>query len=624
MLTTTAGQLLINSALPPALRDYTATLDKKGAQKLLQRLAEEYPEHYRQAAHQLMQLSRRFAYESGGNSFGVSHLRPGRSTIAARRRIQEGIARALQSGQTPDERRDRINAAVDAEREPLTKALYDESLAEQNPLALQVLSGSRGNPTNLRSLRGFDGAYEDHHGNRIDIPILRNYAEGLSPAEYWASTYGARKGVIDVKSATADAGYISKQLNQAAHRLLVSDIDDPDDPDNQNRRGIPVAADDHDYVGAMLAVDHGPYKRNTALTAKIMADLRRHDFNELLVRSPIAGGPSDGGVYARDVGVRERGRLAPRGDFVGIAAAQALAEKLTQAQLSSKHSGGVAGAGPSGFALIDQLVQVPGTFRGGAAHAQRDGIVSDVREAPQGGRYVKIDGVDHYVGPDVPLKVKPGDEVEAGDVLSEGVPNPAELVKHKGIGEGRRYFANIFYDAYRGGGMGANRRNVELLTRGLINHVRLTEPWNDYAPDDVLPYHTIERNWEPRPGAQLMKPNQSVGRYLERPVLHYTVGTKIRKSMLPGLQRWGVANLHTHAEPPPFTAEMQRAATSISTDPDWMTRMIGSGQQKNLLTAVHRGDVSDTEGTSYVPSLAGGETFGKTGPTKGWTIDPTK
>jgi hypothetical protein len=37
-----------------------------------------------------------------------------------------------------------------------------------------------------------------------------------------------------------------------------------------------------------------------------------------------------------------------------------------------------------------------------------------------------------------------------------------------------------------------------------------------------------------------------------------------------------------------------------------------------LLAGLHRGDVSDTEGTSYVPSLMSGESFGRSGLSKGW------
>ena len=203
-------------------------------------------------------------------------------------------------------------------------------------------------------------------------------------------------------------------------------------------------------------------------------------------------------MYARDVGIRERGGLAPLGDYVGLAASQALSEKLSQGQLSAKHTGGVAGADKavSGFAHINQLIQVPKTFKGGAAHAQLDGKVSSVVDAPQGGKYITIGSEQHYVPHGLDPHVKVGDTVEAGDVISDGIPNPAEIVQHKGIGEGRRYFVGAFGDAYRNSGMSSHRRNVELLARGLIDHVRVTDEFGDHIEDDVVPYSSHREKLE--------------------------------------------------------------------------------------------------------------------------------
>lgn len=621
---TTMGQLLVQEALPKDLQRYGTALDKGAAEALLKDLIEKHPDKYRDTVHKLMQVGRESAYLSGGNTFGLQHLRSAKATQAARARIGHQIRQVLsQQNLGEDERQKQLDDLMDTEGKSLTKAIYDESLAEKNPLALQVLSGSRGNPTNLRSLRGFDVAYEDHHGNRIALPILHSYSEGLTPAEYFAGAYGARRGVIDTKLATANSGYFAKQLQQAAHRLLVTSLDDDQEPDpSAGPRGLPVSTDDRDSVGALLAHPVGGYPRNTTITAKILRELNDQGIDDILVRSPMVGGPDDGGVYARDVGRRERGRLAPTGDYVGIAAGQALSEKLTQGSLSSKHSGGIAGAGPTGFDLINQLAQVPEHFPGGATHSQLDGVVKQIRPAPQGGHFVSINNEEHYVPPSQTALVKPGDVAEAGDVLSTGLPNPAEIVKHKGIGEGRRYFMHAFRNAYKQSGMSVDRRNVELVTRGMIDHVRLNDLWGDYAPDDVVQYHTLERNWTPRPGTAMLSPSSSVGKYLEAPVLHYTIGTKVRPSMIAHFSKFGVKGLQVHNDPPPFEPEMLRAATSISTDPDPFTRMLGSGQKGNLLDAVHRGDVSDTMGTSYVPSLIEGKPFARVGPTKGW--DPTK
>jgi len=282
---------------------------------------------------------------------------------------------------------------------------------------------------------------------------------------------------------------------------------------------------------------------------------------------------------------------------------------------SAKHSGGVAGSekAVSGFDYINQLIQVPKKFKGGAAHAQVDGIVSRIEEAPAGGKYVVINNEKHYVGPDFSLKVKRGDEIEAGDVLSEGIPNPSEVVRHKGVGEGRRYFTQAFRQAMHEAGIHASRRNVELLGRGLIDHVRMTDEYDQYVPDDVVPYSALEHRWQPREGSRRVPYKQAVGKYLERPVLHYTIGTKIRKSMLKDFEDFGVEELETHDEPPPFEPEMIRGMYSVQHDPDWMTRMYGSGQKKSLLSAVHRGGTSDELGTSFVPGLARGVDFGRQG-----------
>jgi len=132
----------------------------------------------------------------------------------------------------------------------------------------------------------------------------------------------------------------------------------------------------------------------------------------------------------------------------------------------------------------------------------------------------------HYVNPDAKIKYKVGDEVEAGDVLSDGVPNPAEFVKFKGIGEGRRQFVTAFRDSMKEAGLGAHRRNIEILSRGVINHVRLNDAVGEYMPDEIVPYDLFEAKWQPRPESKVTPVKASVGKYLEKPILHYTVGTK--------------------------------------------------------------------------------------------------
>lgn len=626
MLKTTLGQLLINNALPPDMRDYSRVLTKKNMIGLATELAKKYPDKYRDVMKSLQDIGAETAYTTNGLSLGLDAITPTVSALKKQHEVKQQLRAVLANRNLDDKTRNlKILELTSNAQKELIDAVSKDAEEQDNPLFHQVNAGIKGNKFQLNSLLGADMQYVDHRNEPIPIPVMRSYSQGLRPVEYFAGAFGTRKGLIDLKTATSDAGFFAKQLAQVNHRLLVTG-DDEEDKDrlaDADLRGYPTDVDDADNEGALLARGVGPYKRNTVLTPKILKDLKGMGVKDILVRSPIVGGPSDGGVYAKDVGFREKDRLPPIGDYVGIAASQALSEPVTQSQISSKHSGGVGGAGAiSGFAALNALVQVPEKYPNGAAHAQLDGAVQEIRPAPQGGNYVVINGKEHYVPTDVALKVKKGDTLEAGDVISEGMPSPGEIVKYKGVGEGRRYFVQAMRQVMANSGITGHRRNIELLARGLINHVRLTDEYGDYVPDDVVPYSMLERSWRPRTGSVRGNPKSYVGHYLEKPALHYSIGTKIGKSVADNLNKFGINDVEVHKDPPPFEPEMVRGMANISNDPDWMTRMMGSYQQKSLLNATHRGANSDTAGSSFVPTLARGETFGLSGATSGWKPQP--
>lgn len=1006
---TTLGQLLIERALPTSMRGKKRVLDSAGVKELFQELADNHPEQYREVGKALSDVGRHAATESGGMSVGVNHLLQPDITRTIRRRVQAQLQSIYAEDLPEAEKQAKVIAVSKAAQTELSKAVYQHALDTKNPIGLQAKTGVRGNAANVNSLLGADMLYMDNTGKEIPLPVLHNYSEGLTPAEYFAGAFGARQGVYAVKRSTADSGYYAKQLNQMAHRLLVS-AKDSEDYDPETLQGLPVDTDDQYNAGALLAYDVGGYKRNQLLTPRILKELKAAGHDQILVRSPIVGGPKDGGVYAYDTGVRERnGGLSPIGDYVGLAGAQAIGEIVTQSALSAKHclvkgtmvrmadfaikaiedvrvgdwvlgssmlgvtravqvlqtfyngpracfeyayrdgskhsciflqstcehkvlvlrrvssqldsvrnsvpqllpagkdtgkvsailaarregfvgndepyalvcglllgdgcytaavdsvnfscfdpllakeiddtlsplnlklkklkghpgyykfsmlqdnyyenrceqtgrmksgprnpirkwltsrgmfgkyahektlppdiagwsdasvlqlisgyfvtdgsvyvavsakhkypcqqinlvwtstskelliglksllqfrfgiycdfstgklgnrrrvlhkllvrgrlnvdrflaivplygvkrataavslvaadtkriashnlcrkvgvkplgllptydievdhpdhlfvlgngmvvsnSGGVVGStagGLSGFKAFNNLIQVPKVFPGGATHAQLDGRVMGIKPAPQGGNYVTVDSTEHHVPQDVALKVKLHDMVEAGDVLSDGLPNPGELVKHKGVGDGRKHFVQIMADVAKRSGTRADRRNIELVARGLINHVRLTDEYEDGVPGETYPYQFLEATWQPREGHTASTPDSAKGQYLERPALHYTVGTKIRPSVIANLNKFGVKQVYTHKDPPPFEPEMIRAMASVSEDKDWMTNMLGSYQKTSLLDAVHRGRTADTAGTSYVPAMAQGQPFGIQGASKGW------
>jgi DNA-directed RNA polymerase subunit beta' len=446
------------------------------------------------------------------------------------------------------------------------------------------------------------------------MPLLRGYGRGLDPAEYWAGAYGSRRGVIGTKMITMHAGFAGKQLIQAAHRGVVTE------DDCKTSRGIPVRANDPDNVGTVLSVDAGPFKAGQIIDARVMQQLGDVD---ILVRSPLTC-EAGGGVCAHCVGIRESGALPSIGDNVGVAAAQALAERLSQSSLGSKHIAGRMQKGHdeealTGFKLINQLMQVPKAFQGGAAVATIDGSIKEIKDAPQGGKYIVIGDVEHYVPQGQTVSVKAGARVEEGDILSSGLPNPADLVRHRGIGAGRAAFVDEFRKAFMTSGLTANRRNIELVTRGLINHIEVNDAdgIDGGLPGDIMEYNAVERSYTPRHGAQDLSVKDASGKYLEQPYLHYSIGTRITPSVVKTLNKYGINQVSVHNDQPSFTPHMLRAMDISRHDPNWQTRLGGWYLESSLLDALHSDVPSAEHDTSFIPAVAKGTEFGKDLATKG-------
>lgn len=272
----------------------------------------------------------------------------------------------------------------------------------------------------------------------------------------------------------------------------------------------------------------------------------------------------------------------------------------------------------AGFDVINQLAQVPAAFRHSATVAEIDGEVTKIEPAPQGGTNIFVGDQVFYVDPEQAATVEVGDQVEAGDQLSTGILNPAEVVKYKGIGEGRRYFADRFAQAFKESKIKASRRNTEVLARALIDHVQVKDPegLGDYLPGDVTSYSGLAYAYKPRDDSNVLAPKNAVGQYLEQPALQYTIGTRVTNKMLREFDDFGVDKVRVHTEPPAFEPQMQRLRTAGQFGNDWMAKLHGTYLKRNLLSDVQSGAESKIHGTHPVPGLAYGVEFGESQPGK--------
>src|SRR5207249_2616905 len=102
---------------------------------------------------------------------------------------------------------------------------HNEGRKELNPVYLMVDSGARGNRQQVRQLAGMRGLMAKPSGEIIERPITSNFREGLTVLEYFISTHGARKGLADTALKTADSGYLTRKLVDAAQDVIINEED---------------------------------------------------------------------------------------------------------------------------------------------------------------------------------------------------------------------------------------------------------------------------------------------------------------------------------------------------------------------------------------------------------------
>ena len=329
-MTTTLGQLLVNEALPEDLRESRHDLDKKSIHHLMNRLAERHPERYRETLKHLSDIGLEAGWGSGA-SVSLAHLGPSRAKAQYLAPVRTRIQQILNDHRLDDRTRNQqIIEAVLPHSEGLTRAVLEEARQERSPFHTQVASGGRGKAGDLNSLKGADLLATDAKNQLIPIPVLNNYSEGLTPAEWFASTFAQRRGAAEVKLATADAGFFGKKVANAAHRQVVT-RERPDE--TRLPVGLPVSAQDPDNIGSVLAAPAGPYRAGEIITPQVQQALKDQGVEDILLHSPLTELTPDGGLSRWAAGKRDRHGLARIGDNIGITSAQTVSEKLSQGAL---------------------------------------------------------------------------------------------------------------------------------------------------------------------------------------------------------------------------------------------------------------------------------------------------
>ena len=400
-----------------------------------------------------------------------------------------------------EERKSAVVNAWNSTVENVTKALI-EGLDKFNPVYMMARSGARGNFNQIRQLAGMRGLMADTSGQTIEIPIRSNFREGLNVLEYFISTHGARKGLADTALRTADSGYLTRRLVDVSQDVIVRELD------CGTRKGIEIGdvKDGHDVIEGLYERLIGRFaagkithpktgevivEHNQMIDEKISEKIVSAGLKKVKIRSVLTC-RAEYGVCAKCYGANlATGEVVNVGEAVGIIAAQSIGEPGTQLTMRTFHTGGVAGdditAGlprveelfearkPKGLAIISEIA---GKAKLIESKKKREVIVT----SNDG------DSRTYLISYGSRIKVYDGDEIEAGDELTEGSVNPHDILKIKGLRGVQAYLLQEVQKVYRLQGVDINDKHIEVIVRQMTKKVKVEES----GDTDLLPGSLVD------------------------------------------------------------------------------------------------------------------------------------
>lgn len=585
----TFGQMMIRDALPEGV-EIEGPVTKGKLRKAMTEYAKSNPQGYARAIQEVKRVGDQIATWEG-ISVGLDDIEP---DYKNRDPVIKDALRKIKAAKTDQKKRDILLATQEK--------MIDITKSHPSDMTIMARSGGRGSiPQLMKTVAS--PVVATAHGEITPWLITKSYAQGLNPADAWVAGVESRRNAIASTGSVVEPGAVAKVVVSNMENLVVTT------EDCGTRAGIMLDTDDQ-IADRYLARTEAGMPRNELITPDVVNTLNSKNIDQVLVRSPSTCEAKDG-VCRKCMGLNEWGKPYPIGTNVGARSAQALTEPLTQFVLNAKHGVRLAGGddnklrGLSGFKV---LTEVPKSFTSQAAIAEKDGRVESIVKAPQGGHYVTVAGKRYYTPPKLDPIVKVGDRVEAGDALTDGTPMPNAVVRHKGIGEGRRYLSDSLTKLYRRQGVDIDRRHTELLARNAMNYVRVEDDDSgDFIPGDVVEYNKIRSAYGKSPTRVAL--SKARNKTLAAPVLHYSVGTRITQSVINELKRQNIKEVEVATKGPRIEPIMKSMIQTPLLSDDWMSRLSHRYLRKTLVDGAGFGMSSDVSSTSPVPSYVEGRQF---------------
>ena len=394
-----------------------------------------------------------------------------------------------------------------------------ENLGKENPIYMMVDSGARGSESQLRQLAGMRGLIANTAGKTIEVPIRANYREGLNVLEYFISSRGARKGLADTALRTADSGYLTRRLVDVSQDVIIREEDchchdgievyditegkEMIETLKERLTGRYLLEDfvDEKTGELIMSKDHMMSEEDAAKVADIVNARENPEDRKIKIRSLLTC-ESEHGVCIKCYGSNlATGEPVTVGEAVGIIAAQSIGEPGTQLTMRTFHTGGIASSQDitQGLPRVEELFEArkPKTL---AILSEIDGRIS-FREIKKNEHIVVTNDETaeekSYLIP-YGFRKRFNSETDAdgnpvyvtkGTALTEGSPNPHDILAISGVHAVHDYLIKEVQRTYRMQGVDINDKHIEVIVRQMMRKLKVDEP----GSTSLLPGATVEK-----------------------------------------------------------------------------------------------------------------------------------
>jgi DNA-directed RNA polymerase subunit beta' len=365
IIETSVGRIIFNDALPEELRFINEEMRKGQLSNLVAVAHRKFgPARTAELLDALKELG--FKYSTvAGITFGMDDMvvpEKKKEIIQKAREEVEKVIRAYEKKTISEKERQLLvqsiwtRATEEVKKEMLKVMEKDKD--GFNPIYMMLKSGARGNEDQVKQLAGMRGLMaklgkvKTQINQLLEVPIISNNKEGFKVLEYFISTHGSRKGLVDTAMKTSLSGYYTRRLVNVAHHIVVTEEDCGTltgrkvsaltDEKNQplitlaERIVGRVALEDiyHPITGEII-VEEGQ-----EIDEEAAKKIEESGITEVWVRSVLTC-KAKKGVCAKCYGRNHAtGHLVEVGEAVGVMAAQSLGEPSTQLTLRTFHTGG--------------------------------------------------------------------------------------------------------------------------------------------------------------------------------------------------------------------------------------------------------------------------------------------